>query len=192
MTNHSPASQQTRPEVHPVPYTPGLNPAVTPPRLGIDIGNVLMAGDNDALFGGIKGYDETAMLTIPAVQGAVVAIKRLTQLFGTENVWLISKAHKNTEAKTNRWLAHNDILARTGLLPEHVLFCQARPDKATVCQRLAITYFVDDRPDVLVPMDLAVPHRYLFGPQPRAGLKNLTPVEDWPEAEAAIREDFYG
>jgi hypothetical protein len=161
-----------------------------PPRLGIDIGNVLMAGDNDALFGGPGGYREEWMLRIPEVDSATVMIKRLIQLFGTENVWLVSKAHRNTEAKTHRWLLYNDIYSRTGLLESHAWFCRARPDKTTICQSLGITYFVDDRPDVLFPMEGTVPHRYLFGGQPTATGAGLTPVANWKEAEAAIRKDF--
>jgi hypothetical protein len=165
-----------------------------PPRLGIDIGNVLMAGDNDALFGTGplgRGYVEADMLAMPEMDGAVEAIGRLVlSIFDSENVWLVSKAHRNTEAKTLRWLAYHDILARTALLPEHVWFCRARPDKAAICQSLGITYFVDDRPDVLFPMEGIVPHRYLFGGQPTATGAGLTPVADWKEAENAIRGDI--
>jgi hypothetical protein len=163
------------------------------PRLGIDIGNVIMAGDNDALFGSGPmgaGYSEEAMLAMPEVDGAIEAVGRLVQLFGEQNVWLISKASRNTEAKTHRWLLYNSIYSRTGLLETHAWFCRARPDKAVICEFLGIGWFVDDRPDVLYPMDGLVPHRYLLGNQWLVSPRGITAVADWPAAEKAIREDF--
>jgi hypothetical protein len=158
------------------------------PRLGIDIGNVIMAGDNDALFGRSGGYSEQRMLGIPEMPGAVDAIGRLIRLFGPEQVYLISKAHKNTEAKTLRWLAHHDFCARTGLDERHIWFCREWPEKAVICGWLGIAFFVDDRADVLSAM-ISAPHRYLFGPQSRVAPDGLVAVPDWATAEAAIRED---
>lgn len=165
---------------------------MTEPRLGIDIGNVLMSGDNDALFGpGSGSYSEQAMLDIPEVSGATETIGRLVQLFGPDNVWLVSKAHKNTEAKTQRWLLYNSVYHRTGLDELHAWFCRARPDKATICKYLGISYFVDDLPDVLFPMKGIVANRYLFGPQQKAAPDGVTSVPDWAAAEKSIREDFH-
>jgi hypothetical protein len=162
------------------------------PRLGIDIGGVIMEADNDAFFGPFGTYREQAMLKIPELPGSVEAIGRLIQLFGTENVWLVSKANKNSEAKSLRWLAHHNFYARTGLLKTHVYCCRVRPDKAAICDWLDIGYFVDDRPDVLTPMDGIVPHRYLFGPQLRwpVSLMGITMADNWRVAEKAIRSDL--
>lgn len=159
------------------------------PRLGIDIGNVIMAGDNDALFGRSGGYSEQRMLGIPEMPGAVDAIAQLIALFGPEQVYLVSKAHKNTEAKTLRWLARHDFCARTGLDERHIWFCRERPEKAVICGWLGITHYVDDREDVLEPMCGVVPHRYLFGSQSYVAPDGLVAVPDWATAEVAIRED---
>jgi hypothetical protein len=162
------------------------------PLLGIDIGNVIMAGDNDALFGpsGFGSYSEEKMLAIPEVSGAVDTIAHLTELFGAEQVYLISKAHKNTEAKTLRWLAHRDFCTRTEVLQQHVWFCRERPEKAVICHWLDIAYFVDDRPDVLFAMKGIVPYRYLFGPQWKAAPAGIIATCNWTEAEYAIRQNY--
>lgn len=161
---------------------------MTTPRLGVDIGNVIMAGDNDALFGPVGSYSEERMLAIPEVDDAASTINRLVRLFGSENVWLVSKAHKNTEAKTLRWLEHRAFCGRTAILPRHIWFCRERPEKAIICQILGIAHFVDDRADVLAPMTGIVPHRYLFGHQ--IGALGITPVPDWTATEQAIRANF--
>jgi hypothetical protein len=171
------------------------HPVVRVLRLGVDIGNVIMGGDNDALFGRQRGLwtddDEKRMLAIPELPGATEAVRQLIlSVFGIENVWLVSKARKNTEAKTWRWLEHHDFCARTSILPSHIWFCRDRGDKALICDSLNIGYFVDNRPDVLDPMLGIVPHRYLFGRRAAEPGSSFVAVPDWAAAVAAIRKDI--
>lgn len=164
-----------------------------PPRLGIDIGRVIIDSPPGALADtGFFHGDNDQLLATPEMPGAIEAIGRLTQdVFGPVNVWLVSKCGQRIQDRSLRWLDGHDFWSRTGMITGQARFVRARGDKAWVCNRLGITYFVDDRPDVLFPMEELVPHRYLFGPGWRVTPYGLTGVRDWPEAETAIREDFY-
>ena len=138
------------------------------PRLGIDIGRVIINGSahpnggDTAFFDG----DEAAMLATPEMDGAVPVISRLTRLFHGQ-VWLVSKCGPRVQARTLRWLDGHDFYRRTGIPPHNVRFCRARPDKRLHCQDLALTHFVDDHPEVHAAIRGTVDHQYFFGPQRR-------------------------
>ncbi|MGA7329331.1 MAG: hypothetical protein WBX25_33820 [Rhodomicrobium sp.] len=160
----------------------------TEPRVGIDIGRVIMApikrGKADTSF--LSGSLEKAMQTPPS-PGAFEGVKALVTAFGGR-AWLISKAGPNVQQKTKLWLRHWDFYAATGLPSEHVRFCLDRPQKAEHCRQLKITHFIDDRLDVLEAMREDVSHLYLFGEQPRLEeIPNWTMhVADWEEATNAV------
>lgn len=166
--------------------------STTEPRLGIDIGRVIIdgsshpSGDDTAFF---KGGEDNAFRT-PAMHGAFDSIGRLTDLFGGR-VWLVSKCGARVEQRSRGWLAHHRFFQRTGVDPANLRFCLERPQKADHCRDLRITHFVDDRSDVLAALDGIVRHRYLFGPQRRqTEMPGIVPVIDWSIAEAAIRRDL--
>lgn len=157
------------------------------PRLGIDIGRVIIngpahpGGGDTAFFQG----DEPTMLATPEMDGAVATIARLVTIFDGQ-VWLISKCGPRVQVRTLRWLDGHDFYGRTGLPPENVRFCRARADKRVHCEELALTHFVDDRPDVHAAIRGTVDHQYFFGPQddpvPAFGISAPT----WAAVEAHI------
>jgi hypothetical protein len=152
------------------------------PRLGVDIGRVIICGDGpDTSFIGGSAADA---LRAPAVDGAFEALARLTVQFAGR-VWLVSKCGPAVEARTRAWLDHHRFFELTGIAPGNLRFCRARPDKAPICKKLGIGFFVDDRWDVLFAMGGVVPHRFLFGagtpPSP-----DVVAVPGWPAAEEAI------
>ncbi|HET7012872.1 MAG TPA: hypothetical protein VFI65_03105 [Streptosporangiaceae bacterium] len=161
------------------------------PRLGIDIGRVIIdgsahpGGGDTAFFQG----DEATMLATPEMDGAVASIGRLVDLFAGQ-VWLVSKCGPVVQARTLRWLDGHDFYRRTSLPPAQVRFCRARPDKRLHCEELALTHFVDDHPEVHAAIRGAVAHQYFFGPQfggvPSYGIHTPT----WADAEAVIRSSF--
>ncbi|MEU4394718.1 hypothetical protein [Kribbella sp. NPDC023855] len=156
-------------------------------RLGIDIGRVIIdspPGQDTAFF----GADEAAVLRTPGVPGAFEAITRLVELFDGQ-AWLVSKCGPRIQQRSLNWLRHHDFFQRTGIPEANVRFCLRRPDKAIHCAELAITHFIDDKPDVHQALTGLVPHRYLFGPQ-RPIPTTLTHTPDWPSAEAAITADL--
>ena len=158
------------------------------PRLGIDIGRVIIdgpahrGGGDTAFFEG----DEAAMLATPEMAGSVPAIGRLVDLFAAR-VWLVSKCGPRVQARTLRWLDGHDFYRRTGLPPANVRFCLTRADKRIHCEQLALTHFVDDHPEVHAAIRGCVDHQYFFGPQREPVPGYGTQVRDWPEAEALIR-----
>jgi hypothetical protein len=152
------------------------------PRLGVDIGRVIIHGDGpDTSF--IGGSDADAM-NAPAMSGAFEALTRLNRLF-EDRVWLVSKCGPRIQARTRAWLTQQRFFEHTGIPPDHLHFCRERPEKAVICGKLRITCFVDDRVDVLTAMRGIVPHRLLFGAHMTPSAE-LVPVPDWREAERAI------
>lgn len=143
------------------------------PRLGIDIGKVIIngpahpGGGDTAFFTG----DEATLLATPEMPGCVPVIADLVSRFGGR-VWLVSKCGPRVEARTRRWLDGRDFYRRTGLARDHVRFCRTRPDKRTHCLDLVLTHFVDDHPEVHAAIRGAVEHQYYFGPQ-------AAPVPAW-------------
>lgn len=163
------------------------SPRPREPRLGIDIGRVVINGPahphggDTAFFQG----DEPTMLATPEMDGAVPAIARLVTLFAGQ-VWLISKCGPRVQARTLRWLQGHDFYNRTGLPAAHVRFCRTRPDKRLHCEQLALTHFVDDHPEVHAAIRGAIDQQYFFGPQSYTVPAHGTHIPTWAELEAHI------
>ena len=167
------------------------------PRLGIDIGRVIMApiegGKADTTF--LSGSISDAMQT-PPTSGALAAIKTLVDMF-KGNVWLISKAGKNTEKKTRLWLHHWNFYNSTNVAEDNLRFCLKRSEKAIHSDELKINFFIDDRLDVLSHLQGIVPNLYLFGEQPleqnaQADIleARITTVINWSETTKTIIKDL--
>ena len=162
-----------------------------PPRLGVDIGRVIIKGPGTGGGGDTAFFegDEAAMLATPEFEGAFESIGRLGDLFGGK-VWLVSKCGPRVQARTERWLAHHRFFERTGVAPDHVRFCRERHEKRVHAVELGLTHFVDDRADVHEAIRDVVDHQFFFGPQPRAVPSYGVHVADWEQAERAIRESL--
>lgn len=133
------------------------------PRLGLDIGGVLISPSNGSSDTSLFGKTLADALRTPPVEGMFEHVPILVRRFRQE-VWLISKCGPRIEERTLRWLDHHQFYQRTSILRENVRFCRARPEKADHCRELGITHFLDDRADVLGLLESVVPFRYLFGP----------------------------
>src|SRR5262245_25849401 len=113
----------------------------TPPSLGIDIGRVIIEGDGpDTSF--IGGSEADAMRA-PPMAGCFEAISRLTQSF-EGRVWLVSKCGPRIEARTRRWLDRHRFFQTAGIPYGQLRFCRDRKEKAPICLKLGIGFFVDD------------------------------------------------
>ena len=161
------------------------------PRLGIDIGRVIIdgpahpgAGDT-AFFAG----DEATMLATPEVDGAVESVARLVVRF-ERRVWLISKCGPRIQARTERWLAAHEFFGRTRVPDDHLRFCRFRADKRDHCVELGITHFVDDHPEVHAAIRGVVEYQYFFGPQrePVPAYGHHAPT--WADVERLIEQSF--
>lgn len=158
------------------------------PRLGIDIGRVIIDGSahpdggDTAFFQG----SEASMLATPEMHGAVASIARLVALFGGR-VWLVSKCGPTVQARTLRWLDGHDFYRRTGVSQAQVRFCRERSEKRVHCLQLGLTHFVDDHPEVHAAIRGAVDHQYFFGPQPSGVPRYGVHAKSWADAEDLIR-----
>ncbi|QNK69764.1 hypothetical protein [Variovorax sp. PAMC26660] len=157
------------------------------PRLGIDIGRVLIAaqGANGADTAFIGGSLNDALNT-PPYEGMFEAVAPPVEKF-EGRVWLVSKCGPSVQAKSRAWLLHHRFFERTGMAPANLRFCLERPQKADHCRELGITHFIDDRTDVLHHLKGIVPNRYLFGPQRKpVTVAGLVLLPAWKDAAALV------
>jgi hypothetical protein len=163
------------------------------PRLGIDIGRVIIdgpshpGGGDTAFFQG----DDATMLATPEMAGAVECIARLTRALDGR-VWLVSKCGPRVQARTVRWLNAHDFYRRTALPPGNLRFCLTRPDKRGHCLDLGLTHFVDDHPEVHDAIQGAVDYQYFFGPQAQPVPAYGVHAPTWADAERLIGESLAG
>jgi len=163
------------------------------PRLGIDIGRVIIDGPSHAGGGDTAFFegDEATMLATPEMAGAVDCIARLTRLLDGR-AWLVSKCGPRVQARTLRWLEAHDFYRRTGLARDHVRFCLTRPEKRGICLDLSLTHFVDDHPEVHDAIRGVVDHQYFFGRQARPAPDYCVPAPTWADAERLIEDSLAG
>lgn len=162
------------------------------PRIGIDIGRVIMApvkdGKADTSF--LSGSLERAMQTPPS-PGAFDGVSALVDASGGQ-AWLISKAGANVQKKTKQWLREWDFYNKTGLQRGNLRFCLKRHEKAHHCRQLKINHFIDDRLDVLEHLQGIVPKLYLFGEQKRPEETPcwVTHLPDWVSTVSVVLRDL--
>lgn len=157
------------------------------PRIGIDIGRVIIAGGVGTADTAFFGHDHDSAMATPSMPGAFEAVAELVDAFD-RRAWLVSKCGPRIRARSLAWLDHHDFWARTGLPREQVRFCRDRKDKAIHAKRLALTHFIDDRYDVLRHLVGLVDHLYLFGEQNKTrrpsdspAFAAMTPTRSWAE-----------
>nr|WP_145546509.1 hypothetical protein [Variovorax boronicumulans] len=164
-----------------------MNSHLPTPRLGIDVGRVLIAPDGaDGADTSFVGGSLADALATPPFEGMFDHVPVLVQRF-QGNVWLVSKCGARVQEKTLQWLEHHNFYARTGIQRGNVRFCRERPQKADHCREIGVTHFIDDRQDVLCHLDGVVPHRFLFGPQKQPAVeKGVKWLKTWAEASARV------
>lgn len=158
------------------------------PRLGIDIGRVIIDGSSHPNGGDTAFFqgDRATMLATPEMHGAFDAIAELTKRFDGA-IWLVSKCGQRVQDRTLDRLEHHRFHDRTGVPEGNVRFCRQRPEKRDHCLELGITHFIDDRADVHEALEGAVEHRYLFGPQRGPTPPGPIAVLTWAEALVQCR-----
>jgi hypothetical protein len=137
--------------------------------LGLDIGRVITS---DAQEGECDIFSPYYLLSVPR-PGAFGTIHDLvTERYGDE-VHLISKAKNQTKQRLIEVLDYWNFYKHTGVLREHVHFCDEDIQKAPIAKGLGVTDFVDDKVGVLRHLP-ATMNRYLFVP-PIEGLPSQVP-----------------
>jgi len=113
------------------------------PRIGIDIGGVLLTADMRRCS------------TVYEVPGGLSAIRIIADIFGARNVFLVSKVRLGgrMHQRTQQWLSEPDgFLEKSGIPPGNVVFVSAIngvEGKGVAAARLGLSHFIDDKSDVL-------------------------------------------
>jgi hypothetical protein len=141
-------------------------------NLGIDLGRTVVGPKSE----GSKAFENSFEV-----------INKLTKLFN--NTFIISRVNSEQRERAINWLEEKDFYNLTGIKKENVYFCFDRKDKCIFVQGLNIDWFIDDRPDVLIPMKNEI-NKILFNPwegdlekhlDQINEMKNLTIVKNWKQ-----------
>jgi len=148
------------------------------PRIGIDIGGVIIAdGDTDDEI-----FFSPEYLSTPAVPGALEAIAEL----GTwATCYIVSKVGTTKQRRCRQWLFAHQVPTRCQIPPERWHFSASRAEKGLVAQQLELDGFVDDHLEVLAVMPSTVRCRILFGVAPGC-TEQAVHAPDWSTALKAI------
>ncbi len=161
---------------------------VVQPAVGVDIGGVLIARNDQCTDGGEDtSFFGDSWLQTPEVEGAFAGLASLREAYG-DMVFLVSKAGRRTEWKTRAWLQERDLEARTGVSPWRLWFTQDRAEKARIAAVLKLTAFVDDRLDVLAAMP-EVATRVLLDTvraHEECGHQEVTQASSWEHAVSLL------
>lgn len=89
----------------------------------------------------------------------------------------------------------NQFSSTTGISEENIYFCKERIEKESICRKLRITHFIDDRIHIMQILKNVVPYLFLFGDKNKnkGARKWTTLVADWDETHDMILtsiEDF--
>jgi carboxypeptidase C (cathepsin A) len=150
--------------------------------LGVDIGNVII---NSRLHDPkTKEVDEEVYASFPPSNGVFDSLQTLSEYFDGE-VYLISKCTEWAQEQILLWLKVRDFYTKTGIKENNIYFVRQRHEKDSVCQKLGVTHFIDDRLEVLSYMIESTPNLVLF--QPDSGevkefekfLPMVTVAHDW-------------
>ncbi|MBN2610188.1 MAG: hypothetical protein JXB00_01385 [Bacteroidales bacterium] len=151
--------------------------------IGIDFGGVILSAQKNTSKEDTPLDGESNYLLSPPNDLAFNGIKKLIMKFGREHVFIISKAGKKMQHRTEAWMEAHDFFNQTTINPAHVIFCNTRADKKLHCQMLGVTHFIDDRIHVMQLLNGTVPNLFLFGEKQKnkSARKWTTLVEDWEE-----------
>lgn len=159
------------------------------PSIGIDIGNVIIGDDTDAPAMFTQGY-----LNAQELPGAIDTIAWLNQRSPfRDRVYLVSKCGETVQRKTMEWLDAKNFWVLTSIDRVKVRFCLERTDKAVIAKELGLTYFVDDRLEILGYLaEICTGGRFLFRGKAREIQKYsiflgaVECVESWKELKSRL------
>ena len=108
-------------------------------------------------------------------------------------VHIISKVTEEQEVRGRKWIVDVNFLQETGVKMENIHFCRERWEKAVIAEDVQLTHHIDDRPEVMVHMDVRI-LKYLFQPKGddlvehfnRLRFHTVTVVNTWLEIENLI------
>ncbi len=137
-------------------------------KIGLDFGGVIVKIAEENLSKG--DFIEEV--------NAISSISKLINDYENE-VWIISKASKSTQAATRVWLNKVKFYKNTGFISSNLFFCSKRHEKRELCKPLGITHFIDDNIEVLQALKGLIPNLFLFGTSNAP--EGFIAVNDWDE-----------
>jgi hypothetical protein len=98
------------------------------------------------------------------------------------------------QRRSVEWLESNGFFEATGFLIDNIRFCIERSQKAPICRELGITYFIDDRWDIIESMLLDAKQLIWFGPNnprqiPLRHRELVTICRNWLEVQRVLLPD---
>ena len=76
-------------------------------------------------------------------------INYLTNFYGNENIFIISKAREKMKKKIINWLNIKEFTKTTNFLEKNIYFCDNYEDKAKLVEKYKINVFIDDHIKVI-------------------------------------------
>lgn len=112
-------------------------------KIGIDINGVL--ANNKLSHINTRDYSIFSVM-----ENAIKVVKKLVKHYGSENIYIISRAQScQLSFITGIWMETHNFLQETNISLDNVKICTRLKDKAIIAEKLNITHFIDDRPEVL-------------------------------------------
>ena len=160
-------------------------------KIGIDCGGVLLANYNRS--DGTSVPSKHSFLEFPTLRGAQDAVIKLVEIFGQENVHVVSQVSKRLESELAQWIYVN-FVDPSVLLEKNIHFCEEPSGKAPICSSLGLTHFVDNRMEILSFLS-DIPNLFLLQPSQYEldGIQGEKPhvtyvAEDWPTLLTEIQK----
>jgi len=112
-------------------------------KIGIDINGVL--ANNKLPYFKTQNYSIFSVM-----ENAINVVKNLVKKYGAENIYIIScvQSHQLSFI-TGIWMETHNFLHKTNISLDNVIICTRMKDKSRIAEKLNLTHFIDDRPEVL-------------------------------------------
>lgn len=78
------------------------------------------------------------------IEYSIIAIEKIINRFGKNNIWIVSKAGEEMEKKIKNWLVEHNFYNLTGFLPSQIIFVKTHNQKREIVDKIKINYFIDD------------------------------------------------
>lgn len=121
-------------------------------RIGIDIVGVILPK-------AIETGTIEELMACSALPNAIESIKKLVEIYKSENIFIISRCPEFAEKVIMRWFDEHSFFTETNFSRSNIYFCREQADKAQIAQQLTLSYFIDDKISVLDFMQGIVPNR---------------------------------
>jgi hypothetical protein len=143
----------------------------------------------DTIFHGSPGDEKNIVH-----EGAIETIAKIVK--EAQNAYIVSKATPEQAARAMKFCVDNDFFNKTKIESKNVRFCLTREEKAPIVKELGISFFVDDRPEVMHYLPVHI-MKVMFKPIPEDvvkyynRLKGTKIAQDWHEVYYWFAKELY-